>query len=178
MKMMLWVLILSFGFQVARAEDSETGSLNSHLESLRPLLGKTWKGAFKNSTPEKPVVDVMRWERALNGQAVRVLHSINDGAYGGETIFRWDEVKNSVTYHYFTTAGFMTTGTLSNADGKTVTHEVVSGTSQGISEVKSTSSILPNGNYHITTEYLKNGEWEPGRDVIYEPDAAAKVVFK
>ena len=61
--------------------------LDPKLEPLRPLLDKTWKGAFRNSKPEKPIVDTMRWERALNGKAVRVLHSVNDGAYGGETIF-------------------------------------------------------------------------------------------
>src|SRR5262245_6468739 len=81
-------------------------ALEPGLEPLRPLLEKTWKGAFKNSTPEKPVVDVMRWERALNGKAVRLLHSVNDGAYGGETIITWDARKEQVTYHYFTTAGF------------------------------------------------------------------------
>ena len=178
MKAMIWLLVLSCGIQCAHAGDSETGSLNSHLEPLRPLLGKTWKGAFKNSTPDKPIVDVMRWERTLNGQAVRVLHSVNDGVYGGETIFRWDETKNAVMYHYFTTASFMTTGTLSFADGKTVTHEVVSGTTNGITEVKSTSEILPDGHYHITTEHLKNGSWEPGREVTYSPDETATVIFK
>src|SRR6185503_11687385 len=73
-------------------------SLDSHLEPLRPLLDKTWKGAFKDSTPDKPIVDVMRWERALNGNAVRVVHSINNGNYGGETIIRWDEKQQVVTY--------------------------------------------------------------------------------
>jgi len=62
---------------------AEEAKLESHLEPLRPLLDKTWKGPFKRSTPDKPVVDVMRWERALNGKAVRVLHSVNDGNYGG-----------------------------------------------------------------------------------------------
>ncbi len=178
MKTMLWLMILSCCVPVALAEDSDLGPLNAHLEPLRPMIGKTWKGTFKNSTPEKPIVDVMRWERALNGQAVRVLHSINDGFYGGETIFRWDETKKSVTYHYFTTTGFMTTGTLSAADGKTMTHEVVSGPAGGITEVKSTGEILPDGNYHITTEHLKNDAWEPGREVTYSPDETAKVVFK
>jgi len=48
--------------------------LNAHLEHLRPLL-KTWKGTFNESKPDKPTVDVQRWERALNGQAIRILHS-------------------------------------------------------------------------------------------------------
>ena len=71
-------------------------TLERQLEPLRPFLDKTWKGAFKNSTPEKPMVDIMRWERALNGKAVRVLHSVNDGTYGGETIFMWDPKKQVI----------------------------------------------------------------------------------
>ena len=71
-------------------------SLSPQLEPLRPLLEKTWKGEFKNSKPDQPVVDGMRWERALNGKAVRVLHSVNEGSYGGETIFMWDGKKQEV----------------------------------------------------------------------------------
>ena len=44
---------------------------NPHFEPLKPLLGKTWRGVFPNSKPDKPVVDVSRFELALNGQAVR-----------------------------------------------------------------------------------------------------------
>ncbi len=80
-------------------------SLNSHLEPLRPLLGKTWKGVFKDAKPEKPTVDVARWERALNGQAVRLLHSINQGIYGGETLFIWNEKKQIVEYYYLRRQG-------------------------------------------------------------------------
>jgi len=86
--------------------------LDAHLEPLRPLLEKTWKGTFKESKPDKPTVDVQRWERALNGQAIRILHSINDGAYGGETLLIWDEPRKIISFYYFTTDGFMTTGTL------------------------------------------------------------------
>ncbi|HTG43029.1 MAG TPA: hypothetical protein VK633_00735, partial [Verrucomicrobiae bacterium] len=68
---------------LASAPAAEPGKLDEHLESLRPFIGKTWRGEFKNSKPEKPTIDVAHWERALNGKAVRVLHSINDGYYGG-----------------------------------------------------------------------------------------------
>ena len=157
---------------------AERPPLAPQLEPLRPLLEKTWKGQFKNSTPEKPMIDVMRWERALNGKAVRVLHSVNDGNYGGETIFTWDEKKQVVTYHYFTTAGFMTTGTL-NAEGrKLITHELVSGNASGVTEVRSTSEFLSDGTLRVKTEHLKNGDWQPGRDVTYKHDPTAKVIFK
>lgn len=58
--------------------------LNPHLEPLRPLLDKTWKGTFVNSRPDNLTVDLARWERAMNGEAVRRIHSVNDGTYGGE----------------------------------------------------------------------------------------------
>lgn len=157
---------------------AESPSLDPHLEALRPLIGKTWKGTFKNSTPEKPIVDVMSCERALNGKAVRSLHSINDGVYGGETIYMWDEKEKTIRYHYFTTAGFMTVGTLTVEDGKWISHEVVKGPSGGVTEVRGTSEVLPDGTLHVKAEHLKGGKWEVGHETTYREDAEAKVVFK
>jgi hypothetical protein len=163
---------------VTCARAAEPPAIDRHLEPLRPLVGKTWKGEFKNSTPEKPVIDIMQCERALNGKAIRSLHSINNGEYGGETIFMWDEAKQEVRFHYFTTAGFMTTGAITFKDDKWITHETVSGNAGGITEVRGTSEMLPDGTLRVTTEYLKGDKWEPGRETIYREDADAKVVFK
>jgi hypothetical protein len=153
-------------------------SLNPHLAPLEPLLGKTWKGTLKNSKPDRPIVDVEHWERALNGRAVRLVHSINQGAYGGETIFIWDEKKQAVAYYYFTTDGFMTTGTFQVKDGHFVTSEQVSGDADGITEVRGTSEIQPDGKFHVKAECLKNGQWSPHHEVTYEEDATSEVIFK
>ena len=101
------VLALALAMAVPAAAE-----MNPRFEPLRPLLGKTWKGVFPGSTAAKPVVDVSRFELALNGQAIRVLHSINAGDYGGESLIVWDKAKDSLVFYYFTTAGFYTTGTL------------------------------------------------------------------
>ena len=170
---LVWCLALA-----VNAWGADRPALESHLEPLRPLLDKTWKGPFKSSTPDKPVVDVMRWERALNGKAVRVLHSVNDGSYGGETIFMWDEKKQAVGYHYFTTAGFTTVGTVNFKENKLITHEVVTGSSGGVTEVKATSELLPDGTFRVTTEHLREGKWQTGREVVYREDPEAKVVFR
>ncbi len=157
---------------------AEEPFLNPHLEPFRPLLGKTWKGTFKDSKPDKPVVDVARWERVLNGQAVRLLHSINDGVYGGETMFIWDNKKQSVVYYYFTTAGYMTVGTMQVKDGKILTHEEVQGEAGGVNELRGTNEILPGGKFHVKAEYLKDGQWALGHEVTYEEEPGGKVVFK
>src|ERR1043166_6447479 len=169
-------LIICCGVTLSFA-GTDKPSLNRHLEPLQPLLGKTWKGVFKDSKPDKPVVDVSHWERILNGQAVRSLHSINQGAYGGETVFIWNDRKKTIEYYYFTTAGFMTTGTLEVKDGKMITHEEVKGEAGGITEVRSTGEIQ-DGKFHVKAEHLKNGEWVPGHEVTYEEDPAGQVVFQ
>ena len=169
-------LFMAFGLAVY---GDTAPSLDSHLEPLRPLLEKTWKGTFKNSKPDKPTVDVARWERALNGKAVRLLHSINDGTYGGETIFVWDEKKQVVSYYYFTTANYMTIGTLTVKDGKFITSETVSGTAGNVTEVRATCELEPDGGFHVISEYMgKDGSWSPGHEVTYRESPDAKVVFK
>jgi len=177
MKSKLFLSLFCLGGSLA-AVAAEQLPLNAHLETLRPLLEKTWKGTFKNSKPDKPTVDVQRWERALNGQAVRILHSINEGAYGGETLLVWDEKSKIISFYYFTTDGFMTTGTLEPGAGKFITHEDVKGDANGVTEVRSTSEILPDGKFHVKAEYLKNGEWTPGHEVTYQEAPGSRVVFK
>lgn len=152
--------------------------LNEHLKPLAPLLGKTFKGTFTNSPDGKMTYDVSRWERALNGQAVRVLHSVNEGEYGGEMILFWDNEKESLVYYYFTTAGFMTTGTMRTENNKFISHEYVKGNQQGITEVKSVSELLPDGTMKGTSQYLQNGTWVDGHAILYREDPTAKVVFR
>jgi hypothetical protein len=176
--MKILLLFLTLTLQLALSmRAAEEGTLDPNLEPLRPWLGKTWK-SDPMTRDAKTTVDVSRWERALNGKAVRMLHSINDGEYGGETIAMWDDKKKSIVYQYFTTAGFSTTGTIKPADRKIITHETVSGNAGGVTEVRGTAEIKPDGTYRLKTEYLKDGKWEPARDVLYREDASAKVLFK
>jgi hypothetical protein len=165
--------LLGFSFSVFAQQP-----LNEHLQFLAPYVNKTWKGTFVDSTAEKPMHDIARWEQILNGQAVRMLHSVDDGIYGGETIVYWDKQKQEVIYYYFTTAGFYTTGTMKTETGSIVCHEFVTGNQNGITEVRSTDRLLPDAKMDVTAEFLKDGVWIPGHRIIYKADAAAKVKFK
>ena len=158
----------------AAAQDN----LAENLKVFQPFLGKTWKGEFKNSTKEKPIIDVARWERALNGNAVRALHSINNGEYGGESIIFWDHEKKSLVYYYFTTAGFFTNGTMTVENGKYLSHEYVKGNQGGVTEVTGSGEITADGKMSTTSQYLQNGKWVEGHAATYVEDATAQVVFK
>jgi hypothetical protein len=149
--------------------------LDEHLAALKPYVGKTWKGEFAESTAEKPLFDVARWEVALKGKAVRVLHSVNDGVYGGETIITWDGAKQALVYFYFTTAGFYTQGTMEVKADKLVSRETVTGNANGITEVEATTELQPDGRMRTSARYLKGGEWAGGREVTYREAPDAKV---
>jgi hypothetical protein len=177
MKFQLALILFCFGVVIA-TRGAEELPLNAHLQTFRPFLGKTWKGTFTNSTPDKPVIDVQKWERTLNGQAIRLLHSVNEGAYGGETLLIWDDQRKTVVFYYFTTAGYITTGTLEVKDGKFITHEDVKGNANGVTEVRATSELLPDGKFHVRAEYLKNGNWTPGHECTYQETPDAKIIFK
>jgi hypothetical protein len=162
----------------ALAAGEQAVSLAKPLEPLRPFIGKTWKGQFINSKPEKPSYDVAKWERALNGQAVRVLHSVNNGEYGGETIITWNRKAERLEFYYFTTAGYSTHGTIAFEGAKIITHEEVTGNDTDVTAVKATTEILPNGRMHMKSRYLKKGEWVDGHEIVYDESPGAEVLFK
>ena len=48
----------------------------------------------------------------------------------------------------------------------------------GVTEVRSTSEILPDGRLHTKSQYLKEGQWVDGHEIHYKEAPDAKVVFK
>ncbi len=146
----------------------------SALDAFEPYLG-TWKGLVN---AEKGTWDVSRWERLLAGQAVRIRHSVAEGAYGGETFIVWDQKQESLVYYYFTTAGFYTHGTMSfDAEGRLHSREEIAGQANGVSEVRSMQERLPGGKIRVETKMLRNGTWDPPNEVIYERAEGAEVVL-
>ncbi len=152
--------------------------VNEHLKIFEPLMGKTFRGEFAASPGTEKSTDVSRWERAMNGQAVRILHSINDGAYGGETILMWDKKQEVIAFWYFTTAGFFTKGTMQVEGDSWTSIEEVSGNENGITKVKSISTFLETGEIETKSEYFSDGKWTPGHAALYRPAPDAKVIFK
>ena len=82
-------IIIFITANIVVADDSKK-ELSDPLKPFEQYIGKTFKGEFANSTPEKPVHDILHYERALNGIAIRAIHSVNNGEYGGESIIMWD----------------------------------------------------------------------------------------
>ncbi len=175
MKFFLLGLLLMSGLVGAR----ETLPLHPKLEPLRPYLNQHWQGDLTQPGTDTAVIDRSLWSRALNGQAIKTVHSVNDGQYGGESFIFWDEAKQSLAYYYFTTAGFYTHGTMQfDAQvGEIIAVEKVENNQNGITEVKSFSRIMPDGKMKVKSSYLQNGNWIEGHSATYQPVAAQPIRF-
>ncbi|CCQ11309.1 putative orphan protein; putative secreted protein [Pseudoalteromonas luteoviolacea B = ATCC 29581] len=159
--MFVSMLVLSLS-QFAYANQS----LAPELKVFEAYLG-TWQSDFPISEGQTPVQDVTIWERALNGTTVRTLHSINNGMYGGESLIFWDKAKQQLVFYYFTTAGFYTQGYMEMLNDKEfVAYEAVTGNQDGITQVRSTST-LDGDSITVKTQYLKNGEWTMPEQRVY-----------
>ena len=152
--------------------------LSEHLKPFSSYVGKTFKGKFTHSTQEKPAYDVSRWERALNGNAIRILHSVNNGEYGGESIIMWDSERESLASWYFTTAGFYTMSTFEFDGKRLIGLEDVSGNQNGITKVKTIIQLLPDGKLQNRSKYFMNNVWVDGHEIYYQEAPDAKVIFK
>jgi hypothetical protein len=170
MKRQSFILLCAALFFLGTASALAQTEVHEKLLPFKDLCGRNFKGKISKPDAEREQWNVMRFERALNGNAVRILHSVNDGEYGGETILFWDEGKQSLAYYYFTTAGFYTQGTMKMVtDSKWTTQEKLVGTADGVTEVRSTGEILRDGTLKMSSEYLKKGKWVPGHGATYEP---------
>jgi len=170
------ILILTFG--LLSCNNIEMNYLSEHLKPFESYIGKTFKGEFSNSTKEKPVYDVSHWERILNGMAIKITHSVNNGEYGGVSIITWDSKKNSLVSSYFTTAGFITNAVLHFEEGNLISIEDVTGNQNGITKVKAIIELLPNGDLKNSSKYFINGSWIDGHQIYYIEAPEAKVLFK
>lgn len=177
LKYSLKIMLLVLGINVFSVSvQAEVKGLASELAVFEPYLG-TWQADFPVAEGQAPMQDVSRWERALNGTAIRTLHSINNGMYGGESLIFWDKSQNSVVFYYFTTAGFYTQGRIDILEsGEFVAYEEVTGSQEGITQVKSTSR-LDHTQMHVATQYLKNGQWTDPELRTYQR-STLPVVFK
>ncbi|BFM12350.1 hypothetical protein R50072_25030 [Simiduia litorea] len=153
-------------------------SLAPELEKFRPFINRTYRGEYKDEKSGKVAIDIAQWQRALNGRAIRVLHSIDEGKYGGETLFFFDKNQSSVRFYYFTTEGFYTEGSVSFDGNKMISTEIVNGEASGITSVISVAELSSSGVMTINSTYLKGDIEVNTSRAVYAPIPHQNPIFK
>ncbi|UTA46904.1 hypothetical protein L1F30_12110 [Simiduia sp. 21SJ11W-1] len=147
------------------------------LEKFRPFIGKTYQAEFEGPNGQ-PVTDVSHWERALNGTAIRIMHSINEGEYGGETLIFYDKNAASLRFYYFTTAGFYTQGAAHFEGGAFISTETIKGDAQGITHVVSNATLNSDGTLTLQATFFKGDTATSGHTAHYRPVENLMPVFR
>lgn len=130
-----------------------------------PFSGKAFRGEWTDENGAK-IVDIASYELILGGRALQSTHRLEGGDYGGRTIFFYDEGAKTYVFHYFTTAGFHTSGAAQMVDGGLVTEEKVEG-HDTIASVRSTVTFGADA-IEIDAVYIsKDGTETPGGHRVY-----------
>ncbi len=157
----------------AQALPAAEVSVEDPFAPLYPLIGRTWRGT---GIGPDAVEDVVRWEWAVGGHAVRAVHSVNGGVYGGETLIFPDRDSGQLIFHYFTSGGFHTTGAMTLAPtGELEVVETVHGL-DGLEELRSTLVVQADGTYRTRGLVERDGEWVEFGGFDYRQDNDAVVV--
>lgn len=173
----LGVLALLTGPATATAQVATVPEAASGPAAYAPferMIGRSWRGT---GTAGAGVEDIQRWTWALGGHAVRVVHSVNGGAYAGETLIFRDKDSGDYIFHYFTTGGFHTTGTMTPVGtGGFEIEETVHG-ADGIERLRSTTAFGPDGVYRVRSSTERDGRWVEVGGFDYREDPSAMPVM-
>lgn len=146
------------------ARQTELDSRQSDYEPMKifeGMAGRVWRG--EGTAPDgQPIVDIAIHEFILGGRAFQSTHKLEGGTYGGRTIFFYDEGAKDYIFHYFTTAGFHTTGTMDPVEGGFSVTETVKGHSK-YAEVRSTM-IVDGDDLRVLSQHVTHAGEVSDRD--------------
>ena len=159
-------------------QDTYGNDLSKHLLDFEIFLGKRFQGEFYNSSKENPLVDIIYFERILNGEAIKITHSVNHGEYGGEYIIAWNSDKGKIESYYFSTGGEIRVSSIDITNNEISIKEDFSKNKNGIQKVKKIFRLDAEGSLENNVSYMINNMWVKSHEMIYSRNDSAKIIFR
>lgn len=153
------VLLSSFLTSPSWSQEQVDDAPDNPLKVLEGFVGKTWKAEVSPPGSDEKLFDLSRWEWILDGQAIRIRHSVGDGVYSGETLLTWDHRAQTIAYMYATTGGFFTRGTMKADETFFDATEIVVGNADGVVGLRSTGELLPDGTLQVISSSRTRSGW-------------------
>ena len=146
------------------------------MSIFEDLAGRAWRGEGTGPNGQ-PIVDIAVYEMILNGRAFQSTHRLEDGSYGGRTIFFYDESAKTYVFHYFTTAGFHTEGTVTPTENGFMVIENVKGHAE-FAAVHS-EMIIDGDKLRVASRHVAHdGTVSDGDGIVYREIANPGALFE
>ena len=160
----------------AASAEEKTAAVYEPMAPFAKLAGRAWRGEGTGPNGE-PVVDIAKYEMILGGRAFQSTHKLENASYGGRTIIFYDEGAKAYIFHYFTTAGFHTTGEIAPTEtGFTAVEQVQN--HPEFAEVRSKAFYGDKTIRVVSSHVTHDGTVSAGDELVYkEIPAACALLF-
>jgi hypothetical protein len=165
-------LVTLFCFSLLLFNTVNAAELSDHLSFIHQLIGKAWLGHYDNPD-DAHLNHHQRWEPILEGQAVRATKRVPEVNFTKETVYYWDPSQEAVRFLSLTSKGQVSTGSVSDENGRIVLIGSRIEASGG-KEFKFSFEVLQDGTLEDRFYLKANGEWMQGHLIRYASDAEAK----
>ncbi len=139
-------------FQTASAQDAKP----SPFEPLEFLVGSCWTGNF----PGGKTTDEHCFEWVFDRKFIRDRHVVRGGdPYSGETLYYWDAAAKRLAFQYYSSAGFVMSGTAEHTPEGVVFPQRQK-TANGEVETKSLWTRVGTDGYHVWSGQKDGAGWK------------------
>ena len=173
-KSVIIYIFISFVF----SKETNSKKLSNHLSGVENFIDKTFEGQFYNSTKKNPLKDIIHFNRILNGEAISISHSVNQGEYGGKYIITWNSERGRIESYYFSTGGEIKVSNVRIIDKEITIEEDFSKNENGIQKVKKIFRLNNEGLLENHIHYLMNNLWVKSHEMNYNQNDSAKIIFR
>lgn len=158
-----------------RLDEGEAGLVHPALGVFAPFLGNAYRGV--SISPEfEATDDLIYWRAALGGQAVRAVHALADGSYGGESLYYADQ-SGGIRWIYVSNSGFHTTGRVAPQGDGGWTSTGAFSSNMALAQVVQVATPTPDGFVVSSTLVGRNGDRQAGPSFSFTKDNTLSVVF-
>jgi hypothetical protein len=142
------------------------------LQMLAPLLGKTWVGHYVDSPADQHLTHIVRWEAALDGQAVRQTKEVPELGFSLESFYYWDWERKEVVFLTLTSRGFNSHGVAHSERGSIIMLGLNLG-SDSAREFKLRFDLLPGDRLRDRFFLKQDDGWEQRHLIEYAAQISA-----
>lgn len=138
------------------------------LSNFEMFIGKKYIGIIENKKNDTIGHEVVKWELALRGHAIKLYQYINETELVGESIIMFDEDNDQFSCWYFSSGGVSRKSKLLYNNKQIIFIEDVSKNKNSITKIRTKYEFIKNDTYEKNIQFLINNVWTKGSNIIYK----------